>query len=294
MMNETLSVDGTWSIESELPDQVPESVQPPELVWDHVSKTFERHKKLPTAALSDICLSIPASQFVSIVGPSGCGKTTLLSLAAGLTDTTSGQVLQRGVPIAAVNTSVGYVSQSDTLLPWRTVEKNIALPLEIRGRTKGEIRDATTEMLKVVGLEGFEHHYPHELSGGMLKRVLFARTLVYEPTVMLLDEPFGALDAQMRLVLQTELMELWNRTGVTIVLVTHDIDEAVSLSDRVVVLSGRPSSVAEILDVDLPRPRNLVGVKYEPGFREISESIWRTIVEGESSGGLGTNQHVVS
>jgi NitT/TauT family transport system ATP-binding protein len=168
------------------------------------------------------------------------------------------------------------------------VEKNIGLPLEIRGWAKQAIHDATAEMLKVVGLEGFERHYPHELSGGMLKRVLFARTLVYKPTVMLLDEPFGALDAQMRLVLQTELMDLWDRTGVTIVLVTHDIDEAVSLSDRVVVLSGRPSSIAEILDVDLPRPRDLVGVKYEPGFRKISESIWRTIVESESSGRLGT------
>jgi NitT/TauT family transport system ATP-binding protein len=235
-------------------------------------------------ATRDINLDVAPGEFVTIVGPSGCGKSTLLNAAAGIFAATEGQVLYRGTPVTGYNRRVGYMTQSDHLLPWRKVAANIALPLEIQRKSKGEIDSRVRELIGLVGLEGFGDSYLTQLSGGMRKRCALARVLAYDPETLLMDEPFGALDAQLRLSMQVEVRDLCLRLGKTVLFVTHDLDEAIALGDRCVVLTGRPGKVREILAVDLPRDRDLYRLRANRNYVEAIEHLWSLLAPPLPSG----------
>lgn len=222
-------------------------------------------------ALADISLSVAEGEFVALVGPSGCGKTTLLNLIAGLDDVDGGQIRVDGESPAAEQrlTRFGYMPQEDMLFPWRTVLENVSLGLEVQGVDKREARDLAVELFPQFGLGGFEHRRPHELSGGMRQRASFLRTYLLGRPFLLLDEPFGALDAITRGQLQAWLAETWNRIGGSALLVTHDPHEAVALSDRVYVMSPRPGRITNVLEVDLPRPRTTRAAETQAAHRLI-------------------------
>jgi NitT/TauT family transport system ATP-binding protein len=226
--------------------------------------------------LRSIDLEIERGAFISVVGPSGCGKTTFLRIVAGLEAATSGQVLLDGRAVDRPGGDRGFVFQSDNLLPWRTVISNAMIGPEVAGNNGAAERRRTLELLKLVGLSGFEDYYPRQLSGGMRQRVNLARALAIDPEILLMDEPFSALDAQTREIMQTELMRIWEQGRKTVLFVTHQIDEAVFLSDRVLVFARRPGRLQEIVDVDLPRPRAL-SLKRTPEFVRYVDHIWRLI-----------------
>jgi sulfonate transport system ATP-binding protein len=238
-----------------------------------VNKTFAvRHTSVDV--LSGLNLSLGDGEFVAIVGPSGSGKSTMLNLLAGLDHPSAGVVMCQGRRIDTVNTDIGYLTQHDCLLPWRTVEDNIAVPLEIRGLERSEKAARVHDMIAQVGLEGFERHYPSQLSGGMRKRAMLARTLIYDPPILLMDEPFGPLDAQLKLTMQAELLKLWSVRRKTVVFITHDIVEAITLADRVVVLSARPSRIKLDERIMIPRPREVHEVRFHPCFEEHYRRLW--------------------
>lgn len=224
--------------------------------------------------LDGISFDVCRGKFVAVIGPSGCGKSTLLQMAAGLLAPTRGAVHHRGRKVSSVNTEVGFVPQQAQLFPWKTLAENVELPLLLRGVAGGERRGRVAEALRAVGLDGFEKHFPSQLSGGMQKRGSIARTLVYRPDIILMDEPFGALDAQTRMVMQSDLQKLSMEAGATIVFVTHDITEAVLLADQVVVLSQRPSRLLANIAIDLPRPRNMFEPFRTPGFEAAYDAVW--------------------
>jgi NitT/TauT family transport system ATP-binding protein len=207
-------------------------------------------------ALQDINLSIKENEFICFIGPSGCGKTTLLRIIAGLEEPTSGTISLGGVAIKGPGPERGMVFQEYSLFPWRTVLDNIAFGPELRGVPTTERQEKARQYLKMVGLERFETRYPHELSGGMKQRVAIARALVNDPKALLMDEPFGALDAQTRNVMQSELLRIWEEERKTVVFVTHSVDEAIYLADRIVIMSARPGRIKDTIEIDLPRPRN--------------------------------------
>jgi NitT/TauT family transport system ATP-binding protein len=232
------------------PDLVrPEPVERSMLVFERISKRFE-HGAQSTPAVEAVDIDVRRGEFVAFIGPSGCGKTTLLNLAAGLLKPDQGEVRYDGKPLAAVNTRVGYLTQTDALLPWRSVLANVTLPLEIRRVAREERRRRALSILDRVGLRGFERHLPAQLSGGMRKRAALARTLVYQPETLLLDEPFSALDAQTRFIMQRQLGDLVRDLGLTVILVTHDLDEAMSLAQRIIVFSRRPARLLEDIVVE--------------------------------------------
>jgi NitT/TauT family transport system ATP-binding protein len=226
-------------------------------------------------ALDRVTFDVPPGKITTVVGPSGCGKTTLLRLAAGLVTPSAGLVQYKGVPVTGLNTAVGYVTQDSNLFPWLTALGNVEFPLTIRGVPNKERREKSMHWLRLVGLEGFENHYPSQLSGGMQKRVSIVRTLIYEPSVVLLDEPFGALDAQTRMGLHHELLELWREKKSTMLFITHDLVEAITLSDQIVIMTRRPGRVKEIYEVPLARPRNVFEIYLEPAFDEAYATLWR-------------------
>jgi NitT/TauT family transport system ATP-binding protein len=225
-------------------------------------------------ALSEVSLDVLPGEFLTIVGPSGCGKSTLLNLVAGLLPPATGQVLYKGAPVRGVNTEVGYVTQADNLYPWRTLRENVEFPLEVRGVPRAERRQRAAAFIERVGLGGFEDHYPYELSGGMRQRASIIRTLVYDPEVILMDEPFGPLDAQTRLILQDQLLGLWDAARKTIIFITHDLGEAVALADRVVVMTARPVRIKRICPVPLKRPRDLFHLHDHEQFRVTYDTLW--------------------
>ncbi len=226
----------------------------------NVSRTFTKEEdESGTEALHDVSFNVEDGEFICILGPSGCGKTTLLRITAGLETQTSGEITLNGVPITGPDPKRGMVFQQYSLFPWRTVMDNITFGLEMQGIKKAEARKHVEKYIELVGLEQFKNSYPHELSGGMQQRAAIARALSNEPEVLLMDEPFGALDAQTRNILQDELLKIWEQKHVTFLFVTHSVDEAVFLSDRIVVMTSRPGRVKEIVKVDLPRPRCRTG-----------------------------------
>jgi NitT/TauT family transport system ATP-binding protein len=255
------------------------------LVTEGLSKSFQQ-RETEIRAVADISLNIREGEFVSIVGASGCGKTTLLRMLDGLIKPTSGSILIDGKPVRGPGTSsVGFVFQQDRLLPWRDVDRNTLLGPEIGHNASPAVRELAKNLITLVGLSGFEKHYPHELSGGMRQRVNLARALAIEPGVLLMDEPFASLDAQTREIMQTELLRIWRETKKTVVFVTHQIDEAVFLSDRVFVLTVRPGRIKEEIAIDLPRPREL-GLKRSPEFVAYTDRIWK-LIEQEVRDGIG-------
>jgi len=220
----------------------------------NVSKKFVS-KNREILAVDNISFNVKYNEFLSIVGPSGCGKSTLLRMIAGLEKPTSGEILMEGRRIEGPGAERGLVFQQYTLLPWRNVLDNVAFGLEIRGIPKKERYKIARRFIKMIGLEGFEEAYPYELSGGMQQRVAIARTLANDPKVVLMDEPFGALDTQTRTILQHELLKIWEKEKKTVLFVTHSVDEAIYLSDRVIVMTARPGRIKDIIPIDLERPR---------------------------------------
>jgi len=228
--------------------------------------------------LKDFDLDVREGEFLSILGPSGCGKSTFLNLLAGLARRTGGSVSIDGAPSEGINRHQGVVFQGYALFPWRTVSQNIEVGLEIRGVPKAERRRVAAEYIELVGLQGFASRYPHELSGGMRQRVAIARSLAYSPDLLLMDEPFAALDAQTREILQGELLRIWDTHKKTIVFITHSLDEAIYLSDRIAVMTHRPGRVKEILDVPLPRPR-APEVRHSDAFVRLRQRAWEVLRE---------------
>jgi NitT/TauT family transport system ATP-binding protein len=229
-----------------------------------VSKRFK--DKL---VLEDINIDIMDGEFVCVVGPSGCGKTTLLRIIAGLEEASEGNILLDGREINGTSPDRGMIFQDYSLFPWKTVRKNVSFGLEIDGMPREEINRKVEKYIKMVGLSGFEEHYPKEISGGMKQRVAIARALAKDPFVLLMDEPFGSLDAQTRNMLQDELLEIWEKTEKTIVFVTHNVDEALYIGDRVVVMSANPGRITKIIDVDVERPRERTDLKIMGERKEI-------------------------
>ncbi|MEZ2221576.1 ABC transporter ATP-binding protein [Rhizobium sp. RCC_161_2] len=238
-----------------------------------VGKTFKAGQA-EIQATRDINVDISEGQIVTIVGPSGCGKSTMLNLTAGLLSPTVGSVLYRGVPITDVNGRTGYMTQSDHLLPWRTVAGNISVPLEINGMAKADRKARVEELVDLVGLTQFVQSYPSQLSGGMRKRAALARLLAYDPETLLLDEPFAALDAQLRIKMQTELFQLSRRLKKTVLFVTHDIDEAIALGDRCLVFSGRPGTIVKDFEVPLPRERSILALRKDTTYQKLCADLW--------------------
>ena len=247
------------------------SPAPAKVQVDRVNKSFRGLE-----VLQEVSLDIADGEFVSIVGPSGCGKTTFLRLVHGLLPVDSGEVRVDGKVVKGPDASRGFVFQADSLLPWRSVWGNVFVGLEVNGRTARSDRDRVDSLLKLVGLERFGRYYPRQLSGGMRQRANLARALAVDPQLLLMDEPFAALDAQTREIMQSELLRIWSTAQKTVLFITHQIDEAVYLSDRVVVFARHPGRVRESIPIELPRPRDLE-LKRDPRFVAYVDRIWRLI-----------------
>jgi len=230
-----------------------------------------------TAALESVDLEIGTGEFVAFVGPSGCGKSTLLNMIAGIVPATAGEILHDGRKIDGVNRGVGYMTQGDSVLPWYSVAQNVNLPLKFQKVSAAERGKRVADWLSRVGLSGFETSFPSELSGGMRKRVALAQVLVYDPGTLLMDEPFGALDAQLKLLMQAELLKIWEASRKTVVFVTHDLSEAVTLANRVVVFSGRPGRIKTIEEVPIAYPRDPFRVRFRPEFEAIYARLWEAL-----------------
>ena len=253
--------------------------------FQHVNKVFpikqegRKNSKAQFTALQDIHFEVKTGEFMVLVGPSGCGKSTLLDLLGGLTKPTSGQILLDGKPIDGPSLDRGIVFQQYALFPWKTAQGNIEFGLEAKGVPKKERSERARHYLSLVGLSGFENRYPHELSGGMKQRVAIARSLAYDPDVLLMDEPFAALDAQTRETLQSELLRIWEQTKKTIVFITHGIDEAVYLGQRVAVMTSRPGKIKQIIDIPLESRTGEEDLRSDPEFAKIRHDIWSLLRE---------------
>ncbi|MBI3513829.1 MAG: ABC transporter ATP-binding protein [Proteobacteria bacterium] len=270
---------------ADAPARDPRAAGVPKIELVGASKTFYVRGQEVTA-LQPVDLTVGDQEFVALVGPSGCGKSTTLNLVAGLLRPSRGEVLYDGVPVTALNRRVGYITQKDTLLPWRTAAANIGVALELQSRAvpRAEAQERVAQLIDLVGLRGFENHYPAELSGGMRKRVALARTLIYEPECLLMDEPFGALDAQLKLLMQDQLQQLVHQRRMTVLFVTHDLGEAIALADRVIVFSARPGRIRAVRDVALPRPRDVFKMRFTEGFGRLHEELWDELKDEVAKG----------
>ncbi|MFD1957479.1 ABC transporter ATP-binding protein [Paenibacillus thailandensis] len=239
----------------------------------HYSVRSGDGKRETITVLDDFSLEVQEGEFLALLGPSGCGKSTFLSLLAGLSKQTGGVLEVDGEQVSGVNRRHGFVFQGYALFPWRTVQGNVEAGLEIRGVPKKERREIAQEYIRLVGLQSFASRYPHELSGGMRQRVAIARSLAYDPDVLLMDEPFAALDAQTREILQSELLRIWDASRKTIVFITHSLDEAIFLADRVAVMTARPGKVKEIIDIPLERPRP-ADIRNSDSFTRLRQRAW--------------------
>jgi NitT/TauT family transport system ATP-binding protein len=258
----------------------PGAVRQPALALEHVTCTFasREHPGDRYTAVRDTTLTVDEGEFVSVVGPTGCGKSTLLNVAAGLLAPSSGDVRVLGEPLAGINRSAGYMFQADSLMPWRSALDNVLAGLEFAGVEEREAEARGNAWLSRVGLTGFARRFPHQLSGGMRKRVALAQMLILDPKILLMDEPFSALDVQTRQLMENELLELWSADRKSVLFITHDLEEAIALSDRVIVLSAGPEThpIGEFV-IDLPRPRDVNEIRMTPRFVEIHGDIWHAM-----------------
>jgi NitT/TauT family transport system ATP-binding protein len=248
--------------------------------FSNVTKRFVAPTGAAMMAVRDINLVVEPGQFCAIVGPTGCGKSTTLTMAAGLEQPSGGVVKVSGQVVEGITRGASFVFQADALLPWKPVVDNVALGPIFHGISKREAEAQARDWLRIVGLAGFERHYPHQLSGGMRKRVSLAAALINQPSILLMDEPFSALDVQTRAIMSNELLALWERTRPSVMFVTHDLEEAIALADRVVVITAGPGTVKAVFDVDLPRPRGAVQeIRFQPRFLELYRQIWQSLRE---------------
>ena len=243
----------------------------------NVTKMFRTPTGPAYTALRDLTLSVAPGEFCAVVGPTGCGKSTTLSLISGLERPSAGEVEVMGKPVQGIDPDIGYVFQADAVFPWKNVLSNVATGPRFRGKSKSEANEMARDWIARVGLSGFEDRYPHQLSGGMRKRVALAQTFINEPKILLMDEPFSALDVQTRTLMEDELLSMWSSLKASVVFVTHDLEEAISLADRVCVLTAGPATVKGIYEIDLPRPRNVAEIRFEPRFVQLYHEIWEDL-----------------
>jgi NitT/TauT family transport system ATP-binding protein len=257
--------------EDSIPGAAP--TKAPLIEFRNVGKTFWTDEE-EVEAVRRIELTAFSGEFISLIGPSGCGKSTLLNMTAGLFHPTVGEVLYASHRVDGFNLKTGYMTQNDHLLPWRNVVGNLSVPLEIQGLHRSQIRERVDDLVALVGLKGFEKSYPSQLSGGMRKRAALARLLAYDPDTLLLDEPFAALDAQLRLKMQVELLSICRRLNKTIIFVTHDLDEAAALSDRIAIFSSRPGTIIKIITSPLAADRDLLRLRHDPDYVQLTAELW--------------------
>ena len=251
-----------------------------EIVLDDVTKRFLTPAGDVFTAMRDVSFTVASGQFCAVVGPTGCGKSTTLSLVSGLTSPSAGSVRVGGRDVDGITESTSFMFQTDALLPWKTVLANVTMGPLFHGVPKKQAQSQARDWLRRVGLSGFEDHHPHQLSGGMRKRVSLAAALINEPSILLMDEPFGALDVQTKAIMSNELLGLWEQTRPSVIFVTHDLEEAIALADWVVVMTAGPGTVKAIYDIDLPRPRGAVQeIRFEPRFLELHHQIWNSLRE---------------
>jgi NitT/TauT family transport system ATP-binding protein len=256
------------------------AVQAAEIELAGVTKRFVTPSGSMFTALRDVDLKIGAGRFCAVVGPTGCGKSTTLTMVAGLERPSAGAVRAGGQPVNGIAPGTSFMFQADALLPWKTVVGNVALGPVFRGVPKKEAQAQARDWLRRVGLAGFEDHHPHQLSGGMRKRVSLAAALINEPSILLMDEPFGALDVQTKAIMSNELLGLWEQTRPSVIFVTHDLEEAIALADQVVVMTVGPGTVKAVYEIDLPRPRGAVQeIRFQPRFLELHHQIWESLRE---------------
>jgi NitT/TauT family transport system ATP-binding protein len=260
----------------------------PELEAQNIQMEYIRRDGSVVRAIEELTLAIEPGEFVSIVGPSGCGKTTFLKIVNGLLEPSAGTLMVRGRPIEQRSGDRAMVFQEAALFPWYTVARNIGYGLECQKVPKRQIRERVEPFIKMVGLSGFDKHYPYELSGGMQQRANLARALVVNPAVLLMDEPFAALDAQTREMMQSELLDIWSQTNKTVLFITHQISEAIYLSDRVIVMSARPGRIIADMKIDIPRPRSLA-VKRTEKFLKYEDEVW-ALIESQARATMASDQ----
>ena len=249
----------------------------PAIELRRVTKRFRTPTGSVYTALRDLDLAVAPGEFCAVVGPTGCGKSTTLSLVSGLTGASAGDVEVDGRPVDGISDGVAFMFQTDAVFPWRSVLGNVAAGPLFRGVSKREAHVKARDWLRRVGLAGFEDRHPHQLSGGMRKRVALAQSLITEPRILLMDEPFSALDVQTRAIMSNELLALWEQTRPSVVFITHDLEEAIALADKVVVMTVGPGTVKAAFDIDLPRPRTVQEIRFEPRFVELYQQIWETL-----------------
>ncbi|WP_165491090.1 ABC transporter ATP-binding protein [Lichenihabitans psoromatis] len=244
-----------------------------------VTRRFVTPDAKVMTALRDFSMTVAPGEFTCVVGPTGCGKSTTLNLVTGLARPNQGEVRLFGKPVTGISRDIGFVFQADALFPWRSVLDNVAAGPMFRGAGNAEAHDKARDWIARVGLSRFEKHYPHQLSGGMRKRVALAQTFINQPKILLLDEPFSALDIQTRTLMQDELLGLWSDAGASVIFVTHDLEEAIALADKVYVLTAGPATVKAVYTIDLPRPRVTAEIRYDPAFIDYARTIWGDLRE---------------
>jgi NitT/TauT family transport system ATP-binding protein len=242
-----------------------------------VTKRFRTPSRTFYTAVRDLTFTVAQGEFCAIVGPTGSGKSTTLSLIAGLDTPTRGRVLVVGEPVRGITRRAGYMFQTDAVFPWKNILENVATGPVYRGVNRTQARRRARDWIARVGLAGFEDRYPNQLSGGMRKRVALAQSLINEPEILLMDEPFAALDVQTRILMEAELLELWAETSASVVFVTHDLEEAISLADRVMVFTAAPATLKRSYEIDLPRPRNVTEIRFDPRFTRLYQQIWEDL-----------------
>lgn len=251
-----------------------------DIVLKGVTKRFVSPTGQAMTAIRDVDLHIGAGKFCAIVGPTGCGKSTTLTLTSGLDTLSAGSIHVAGRPVMGITPGVGFVFQNDALLPWKSVIANVAFGPQMNGISKIEAQEKAKIWLETVGLSGFEDHYPHQLSGGMRKRVQLAATLINDPSLLMMDEPFSALDVQTRAIMTNELMNLWEQSKPSVMFVTHDLEEAIAIADQVVVMTVGPATVKDVFEIDLPRPRGAIqDIRFDARFLELYKLIWNSLRE---------------
>lgn len=243
----------------------------------NITKQFQTPGGKLYTALRDLSLTIADGEFCAVVGPTGCGKSTTLGLISGLERPSGGEVFVQGKPVQGIDHQIGYVFQADAVFPWKNVLNNVMTGPLFRGVPRADARAKAKDWIARVGLAGFEDRFPHQLSGGMRKRVALAQTFINEPNILLMDEPFSALDVQTRALMEDELLQLWSTHRASVVFVTHDLEEAIALADKVCVISAGPGTVKGIYSIDLPRPRHVAEIRFEPRFIELYQQIWEDL-----------------